>query len=304
MAFRRSSPRLATPPNLRLSPEDERSLGPQSQTGAMVLDSTAAPREWPTDETAFLRELLRCHDLPKALVDRLMELAGAPPNQARIVDRLAVALAAHFNFLPLENVLETPVLLYGAPGTGVSTLAAKLAAKFDEHQILVISSDPRASNRAELEEHLEVLGLPLAVAPDAATLRSVVAGAGGRKVIIDTACGAPTDPACANQIREFTEATGAQAILVVAADTSSEAAGALATAAARIGTRRMIATRFDVERYIGAVLIAADTGKLALVAASVTPHFAFGLRVLTPENLARRFLAAALRAERWRIAPL
>src|SRR5208337_203765 len=83
MAFRRSSPRLAAPPNLRLSPEDERSLDSQSRTGTTVVESRAVPREWPIDETAFLRELLRCHDLPKALVDRLMELAAAPPNQAR-----------------------------------------------------------------------------------------------------------------------------------------------------------------------------------------------------------------------------
>ncbi len=304
MAFRRSSPRLAAPPNLRLSPEDERSFDPQSRAGATVLESGAAAREWPTDETAFLRELLRCHDLPKALVDRLMELAAAPPNAARVVDRLAVALAAYFNFLSLDDALETPVLLYGAPGTGVSTLAAKLAAKFDEQQILVISTDPHAADRTQLEEHLEVLGLPLAVASDEAALRSIVAGADGRKVIIDTACGAPTDPACAEQIRKFTEAAGAQAVFVMAADAAIEATSALATAAARIGTRRMIATRFDVERYIGAVLVAADAGKLSLVAASVTPHFSFGLRVLTPENLARRFLSAALRAERWRIAPL
>lgn len=304
MAFRRSSPRLAAPPKLRPSPEDERSFDTPSGTGPTVLESKAAPREWPTDETAFLRELLRCHDLPGALVDRLMELAIAPPNATRVVDRLAVALAAHFNFLSLDDALESPVLLYGAPGTGVSTLAAKLAAKFEEREILVISTDSDAGGRAQLEEQLEVLGLPLAVAANAAALRATVARANGRKVIIDTACGAPTDPAAADQIRKLTEAAGAQAILVIAADAPIDTARALAEAAARIGTRRMIATKLDVERYIGAVLVAADTGKLALVAASITPHFSFGLRILTPENLARRLLSAALRAERWRIAPL
>lgn len=301
MAFRRSSSRLAAPPSVPV----ERDLDPQQATAPTLVESQVAAREWPSDETAFLRELLRCHGVSGALLERLMELATAPPNTARIVDRLAVALAAHLHFLPLEDALQTPILLYGAPGTGVSTLAAKLAARFDEREILVVSTDARGSNeRAQLEEYLEVLGLPLAVATDAASLKSTVAGASGRKVIIDTSCGAPSDQKCADQIRKLTEAAGAQAMLVVPADAPVEVARATATAAARIDTRRMIVTRLDTERFVGSILVAADAGKLALVAASVTPHFAFGLRVLTPENLARRLTAAALRAERWRIAPL
>ena len=305
MAFRRSSSRLAAPPSVPLVPQTELGVDLLQGTAPTAPDAKAAIREWPTDETAFLRELLRCHGLSSTLLERLMELAIAPPNTARVVDRLAVALAAHLHFLPLEDALQTPILLYGARGVGVSTLAAKLAARFDEHEILVISTDSRSTGeRAQLEEYLEVLGLPLVVATDAAALKAAVARANGRKVVIDTACGAPTDPKCADQIRKLTEAAGAQAMFVVAADATVEDARAGALAAARIGTRRMIVAKLDAERYVGSILVAADAGKLALVAASVTPHFAFGLRVLTPENLARRLMAAALRAERWRIAPL
>jgi flagellar biosynthesis protein FlhF len=305
MAFRRSSPRLAAPPATRPRPQSEPSSDAQSATALAVADTKSTIREWPVDETAFLRELLRCHGLSSALLDRLMELATAPPNVARVVDRLGLALAAHLHFLPLEDVLQTPILLYGAPGSGVSTIAAKLAARFDEEEILVVTTDSRSTGEgAHLQEALDVLGLPLAIATDAATLRSTIARAKGRKVIVDTACGVPTEQKCADQIRKFAEAAGAQPMFVLAADASPDFARTNADAAARIGTRRMIVTRFDAERYIGAVVVAADAGQLALVAASVTPHFSFGLRGLTPENLARRLMAAALRAERWRIAPL
>src|SRR5579862_1587348 len=293
MAFRRSSPRFAPPPSAPSRPKGEPSPDAPQGTALAVAESKTAMREWPSDETAFLRELLRAHGVAGALLERLVELAIAPPNTARVVDRLAVALAAHLHFLPLEDVLQTPVLLYGAPGTGVSTLAAKLAARYDEHQILVVSTDPRGgAERAQLEEYLEVLGLPLAVATDAASLKSIVAGAAGRKVIIDTACGEPADAKCADQVRKLTDAAGAEATLVIAADEPVESAAAKAKAAARIGARRMIVTRLDTERFVGAILVAADAGKLALVGGSVTPHFAFGLRVLTPENLARRLMAA------------
>lgn len=305
MAFRRSSPRLATPQSVQSNPEAKRNFDQRPESIVAAPETHAFSRDWPTDETALMREVLRCHGLPEELVERLVTLAVAPPHTVRSVDRLAVALASHFHFLPLEDALATPILLYGPAGVGVSTLAAKLAAKFDEREILVISTDGRgAAERAQLEEYLDVLGLPLAVAQDEASLRSIVAGAAGRKVIVDMACSNPTDRAGADRVRKFVAAAGAQGMLVLAADTEPAAVAPIAAAASNIGTRRMIVTRFDAERQIGAALVAAEIGKLAFVAASVTPHFAFGLRVLTPENLARRLMAAALRAERWRVAPL
>jgi len=156
---------------------------------------------------------------------------------------------------------------------------------------------------AQLEENLEVLGVQLTLAPDARAVRSAVAHANGRAVIIDAGCGTPTEAAAAKQIRALTEAAQAEPALVLSAESPNDQAIALARAASRIGTRRLILTRLDTSRYLGTPLHAADEGQLALVAASVTPHFAFGLRVLAPENLARRILSAALRAERWRVAP-
>jgi flagellar biosynthesis GTPase FlhF len=305
MAFRRPSSQLAETSTAR--PDQESAPGfdqapPEAQTAPV---SGVTLRDWPGDEIGFIAEVLRAHALPESMVERLMALATAPVHAPRLVDRLAIALAGHFHFLPVEDVLKTPILLYGAPGSGASTLAAKLAAKFDERQILVISTDTRgAAAMTQLEENLEVLGLPLAAAADAQALKSTVESASGRMVIIDTACGAPTDPAGASRIQKYVEAAGAQGTLVLSANATAEEAAAIAKAATQIGTRQMIVTQLDTARFIGSTLIAAEAGKLALVAASVTPHFAFGLRALTPENLARRLMAAILKSERWRIAPL
>ncbi|HKT19072.1 MAG TPA: hypothetical protein VJR47_13580 [Stellaceae bacterium] len=262
-------------------------------------------RDLPGDERGFLAEVFRSHGLSAVLAERLLGFAMAPAHAPRPVDRLAIALAAHFNFLPLDEALRAPVLLYGLPGTGISTLATKLAARFDEREVLVVAADTRnASKTAQLEECLEVLGLPLAVAPDAASLRKTVGTADGRMVIVDGGTGTLTDAAFAKRIHAAIDAARAEGVLALPADAGSDEAAAEAAAAARLGTRRLMVTKLDTVRYLGSALAAADLGKLALVAASITPHYAFGLRNLTPENLARRLAAAAMRVERWRAAPL
>jgi SRP54-type protein, GTPase domain len=302
MAFQRSPVPLAAPAGIAAAPTAAPTayLAPN---GAAPAAEPAVARDWPSDTPGLLTEILRSHAVPAGLVDRLLGFAMAPTHAPRPVDRLAIAMAAHFHFLSLEDALKAPVFLYGVHGTGVSTLAAKLAARFEPHEILVVSTDPRG-DAAQLEEHLEILDLPLAVAPDAASLRSTVATADGRMVIIDGGGSSPAETDDATRIRSLIDAARAQGMFVLPADAEPADAAVLAGAAAELDTRRMIVTKFDSARYLGAALAAADAGKLALVAASVTPHFAFGVRGLTPENLARRLMSAAMRAERWRVVPL
>lgn len=305
MAFHRPSSRLAESSSPRAESENAHGTDPRPQTARPASDPIAANRDWPSDERGFLTEVFRSHALPASLVERLIGFAMAPAHAPRPVDRLAIALAAHFNFLPVEDALQAPILLYGPPGAGVSTLAAKLAARFDERQVLVVATDARGTGEpTPLEEYLEVLGLPMAVASDAASLRSTVATAEGRVVIIDGGNATPSDPACAKRIAGYVDAAHAEGMLVLPADAGCDEAAALAAAAAQLGTRRMMVTKLDTVRYLGSALVAADVAKLALVAASITPHYAFGLRGLTPENMARRLTSSALRAERWRAAPL
>jgi hypothetical protein len=126
MAFRHSAPRPAEKPvaqpeqpsadAIELPPIDDLDIREPATSATGI-----APRDWASDETGFLEEVLRSHSLPDALVTRLQSLATAPVHTARVVDRLAVAIAAHFHFLPLDEAMGTPMLLYGVPGAGVST---------------------------------------------------------------------------------------------------------------------------------------------------------------------------------------
>lgn len=275
-------------------------LGANS-AAASPLPAQSPNVDWAIDDDALLGDMLRDHGFADKLASRLIDLAAAPAHVKRPVDRLAIALGAHFNFFALDEAWQSPILLCGLPGAGTSTLAAKLAARFDESEILVISAGAHdAAKTAALRECLEVLDLPLTCAPDAAALRDAVGAAAGRKVVIDAGGRAPLDSV---RIGEFTRAAGAAGMLVTSAEAPAGDALVAAKAAGAIGISRMIVTHLDTARYLGAALTAADAAKLALVSASITPHFGFGMRSLTPENLARR-LMAALHTERWRAAPL
>ena len=300
MAFRRPSSGFADPRSAR--PAEPSATAGATQVMRPLIATGSAMRDLPSDDRGFLTEVFRSHALPAALAERLLDLAMAPAHAPRPVDRLAIALASHFNFLALEEVLRAPVLLYGSPGSGVSTLAAKLAARFDEREVLVIAAG--AHDTKQLADDLKVLDLPLTLAADAIALRKAMGSADGRLVIIDGGTGTLADAAFKRRVHEFREATGAEGLLALAADAGSDEAAAQAAAAERLGTRRLIITKLDTVRSPGAVLAAADLGKLALVAGSIAPSYAFGMRNLTPENLARRLPGSAMRAERWRAAPL
>jgi len=266
-----------------------------------VEPATAPASEWASDDDSSLSELLASHGFAAKLSARLIELASAPTHVKRPVDRLAIALGAQFNFFALEEAWQKPILLCGLPGAGTSTLAARLAAPFDDSEMLVISAGAHDGEKSvQLAENLEALDLPLTQAVDAEALGRAVANAAGRKVIIDVAGRATLDR---RQIKEFIATTGAAGILAMSAEASLAEAMSAAEAAGAVGIARVIVTRLDVARYLGAALSAAEATKLALVSASITPHFGFGLRAFTPENLARRLMSAG-HPERWRVAPL
>jgi hypothetical protein len=188
MALQRTSTRTAEP-----------IISDESDVIATDISPARAPEQplasdWPSDDNALLGEILRSHGIADELAERLAALAQAPTHVKRPVDRLAIALGAQFNFFALDDAWHMPILLCGLPGAGTSTLAARLAARYDDSEILVISAGAHdAEKTALLADCLEVLDLPLTRAADVAALRSAVAGAAGRKVIIDAGGPGPLD---------------------------------------------------------------------------------------------------------------
>lgn len=273
---------------------------PEFNLSAVAARSAREPgmpaRPWPGNDLAFIGAVLEAHHVPGPLVKRLTAAAAQLPLAALLLDRLTAALADQIHFSLFAELLRLPVLLLaGPPGAGKTTLAAKLAARMGERNALLVSTDTaRPGALAQLEEYAGVLGIPAAGAAGPDALADIVAGASGRKVIIDSAGISPSDAAAGERLARLSAASAAEPVLVLPADSGAEEAMAMARAFKGLGVKTLMPTRLDLAPRMGGVLAAADAARLALPAAGITPHFAFGISPLTPEAMARRLLAAAL----------
>jgi flagellar biosynthesis protein FlhF len=260
-----------------------------------ALASGVAMPASPSDDIALLAHVLEAHHAPAQLIERLLVSAAKPPRRDALADRLGAALAHEIPFATLSDVLRAPaLLLFGPPGAGKTTLAAKVAARLGEGNTLLVNADPdRAGSIAQLEECADVLGTPLAIAADAAALGKLAAGAGERHLVIDTKGTAANDAAGCAKLAELIAASDATSLLVLPADSAADEAAAMARDFAPLGARLLLPRRLDLVHRLGGALAAADAGRLALSAAGVAPQFAYGLRPLTPLLLARCLLASA-----------
>jgi flagellar biosynthesis protein FlhF len=256
----------------------------------------------PDEGEERLRAVLRLHAVPDPLRQRLLELALArlPEDEAA---SLAHALGRCLPFAPLPAAdRPATLLLVGPPGAGRSTLAAKLAARHRGAVLLLNADTDRAGAARQLADCAAVLGALVATVAAPAEAAARAAEADGALVVIDTPGAGPFDEAAARRLAALAEATGATPVLVLPAGLEPEEALAVAAHAAGLGAAGAVLTRLDLVRRLGPTLAALAAARLPLTAASVTGHFAYGLRPLTAGALAHRLLVSTFDAESWRSA--
>lgn len=244
-----------------------------------------------------LRAALLWHGIPAPLGERLLRSALLPEPREKAVS-LAAALDAALSFQPLTDRLSgRPIMLVGPAGVGKTLIAAKLIV--DAHRrgrpVAAASCDTlRAGGIEQLEAFTRILGLPLSRVEQTADLASLAAAAAaGSAAIVDTAGCCPFSGEEMQALEEQIEAAEAEPVLVVAAGGDANEAAETAAAFARIGCRRMIATRIDVSRRLGGLVAAAAGGRLAIAGAGIGPHAAEPLAPVNALSLAKLLLSAA-----------
>jgi flagellar biosynthesis protein FlhF len=294
--------------------EDAVIVSSHSRRGGRGVRVVAALDEADPDEAAFdgwlgdetvaaepegeVAPALTYHGVPAALARRI-DRAASTLARLDATAALTAALDGSFGFQPLADRLSPrPLMLVGPPGVGKTTVAAKLIV--DAHRrarkVVAVSCDLlRAGGIDQLQAFTRILGVTLETAETPQALARIVGAASGSDVVIDTAGTSPLSARDMGALEAFVDAARAEPLLVLAGGADAMEAGDLATAFADIGCRRIVATRLDVARRLGALLSAADIGRLAFAGATAGAEAADAVSPLSPLSLARLLLSTTPR---------
>jgi flagellar biosynthesis protein FlhF len=242
-----------------------------------------------------VRETLLEHGVPTRLTERLVNAVRtggiAEPHAA-----CTAALEAGFTFAPLpDHSAPRPFMLVGPPGTGKSMAVAKLAARsaLKSRRVGVITADNvRAGAGEQLAAFTRILQIDLVAARGPESLRRAVDGAVGRfdLIFIDSPGLNPFRQSDMEYLSALAEAANVEPILVLAAGGDAVEAAEVSEAFGAVGATRLLATRLDTTRRLGAIMAAADAAPMMFCDVSATPHVVNGVTPINAGTMARMLL--------------
>ena len=242
-----------------------------------------------------VREALEYHGCPQRLVERMVQAAmqvevGSPTMAC------ATALEDHFDFAPLpERKSPRPFMLVGPPGSGKTITTAKLAARgrLAGRAVGVITADTiRAGAIEQLQAFTGILEIELRQVRGPEGLGAAVNEMMPKYdlVFIDSPGLNPFSQHDMDYLKNLVNAADVEPILVLAAGGDAAEAADIGEAFGASGATRLLATRLDMTRRLGAILAAADAGQLMFSEVSLNPHVATGLCAVNPVSMARLIL--------------
>jgi flagellar biosynthesis protein FlhF len=246
----------------------------------------------PSPVADAVRDQFVYHGLPPRLIERLVRAARGV-DTANPTMACAGALDEAFAFAALpERKAPRPFMLIGPPGSGKTITVAKLAARarLAGRAVAVISADTvRAGALEQLSAFTSILEIDLQKARGPAQLRRLIDDTilVHDLVYVDTPGINPFNAGDVDYLRELIAAVDVEPVMVMAAGGDPVEACEMAEVFAGLGATRLLATRLDMTRRLGAVLGAADAGQFMICEVSINPHVANGLCMITPVSMAR-----------------
>ena len=242
------------------------------------------------DGLTRIARALAWHEVPDSAAEAIME-AAINLEDGEATATLARALDARYPVHPVELRLARPLMFVGAPGAGKSSVMARLAARAVSQGVnpLLISTDTRAGADAQMAAYARALGLDFEMAPGAHELDLLVSEAGDQPVFIDTGAVNPLDLEDLEGLTYLAATADAEIIAVMEAGQIPADAEDTAALFGSIGTARVIFTRLDIARRMGALLAAGEAG-LSYAHIAASPFIGSGLAPATPLRIARALL--------------
>lgn len=201
-----------------------------------------------------------------------------------------------FSFSPVQPSPSNPIMLVGPTGAGKTSCGAKLAAAAmgaGQGAFIMTADVGRAGAIEQIKTYGDMLGADYYIVETPIDVQQALRSVKPTGcVVLDTPGISPFDAGDVAALRSFRDASGAEPVLVLPASGDAAEYRDWATAFAEFGVRRMIVTKFDATKRVGAALTAAFAGRMALSHFSETPFISEGLMSASAEFLARRMLSA------------
>lgn len=238
-------------------------------------------------------KLLSGQGVSPQLLEKLVEHAHHA-NTQHDADRLAYALERSLKFSPTQPSPDMPIMLVGQTGAGKTSSAAKLAARaasMGGRAVFMTADVGRAGAIEQMTTYAEALDTRFWPIEDPEHAADILRREHLREqVLFDTPGVSPYASADVAAVRAFREVLGAEPVLVMPASGDMQEHIDWVQAFADIGVRRVIITKFDTSRRIGAAVSGAYHAGVALAHFSEAPFIADGLIDADPEYLAYRLL--------------
>lgn len=257
--------------------------------------STLPDNSMSNQTTAGLIDLLRPHGIDNKLLQDIISGASRAPIDDDLY-RLQTGFAETFEFAPLDLFSTTPIMLVGPTGAGKTSSCAKLAAAAitsTGHASIMTADVGRAGAIEQIKTYGNSLGANYFIVETPTDVTDVLkSDRPGGLIILDTPGVSPYDLGDIAALKSFADAAGAEPILVLPAGGDVAEYSDWGEAFLAFGVRRLILTKFDATRRVGAGIMAAFAGKMALAHFSETAFISEGLIDANPEFLARRFISS------------
>lgn len=247
-------------------------------------------------DESLLRECLEYHGLLDVVQHRILATARqlATTNNLRDDKRiLNQTLDKLYQFTPILRLSAQIKMFMGTPGSGKSTVIAKVAtqAKLQGIRTAIVSVDNvRAGANKQLEAFANILELDFFFCKTARQLYDLVKDANYGLILVDTPGINPFVEAEVAKVAEFAEAIKGDKILVLDAGRNTFEAVEIADIFTSLGVQYFLPTRMDLTRRVGMILSVANCCELTLGSASVSASIANGLADIDAVSLSKLIL--------------
>ncbi|MEQ8433834.1 flagellar biosynthesis-like protein (FlhF) [Maricaulaceae bacterium MS644] len=230
------------------------------------------------------------HQVSERAAEAIMD-AAVQMEDGEATATLARALDHRYGVHPAEIDHDRPLLIAGPPGAGKSSALAKLAARAvtSGGAPYIISADARAGAREQMAAYAHALGCQFESVAGPRELQTLLTRLPDGPVLIDSPGVNPFELDDLEELSDLAEASDAEILAVMEAGIAPGDGEDAASLFASIGAGRIIATKIDAARRLGALLSFGEAG-LAYAHISASPYIGAGLAPATALRLARALL--------------